>query len=82
MKKTCSLCGVTYGGHENSLYCDSCRKVMEKRNKSNGKNRHDPMGWYWKIVADQKAGKYHGTEGANVASDYGRINQTKAKGVK
>ena len=55
---------------------------MEKRNKSNGKNRHDPMGWYWKIVADQKAGKYHGTEGANVASDYGRINQTKAKGVK
>ena len=88
-EKKCKLCGKQYTGYGNSLYCDSCREYANKMRKQSDKTRidrynqyhgHDPMGWYKKIVADQKAGKYSGVKGAKINSDFSKIDRKHARG--
>ncbi len=78
-KKRCKLCGESYYGHGNSLYCGFCREEVQRslRAKRTG---HDPMGWYKKIVADMNAGKYSGVQGARIDSDFSRLKKHCAGG--
>ena len=77
-RKRCKACGRSYYGHGNSFYCKDCRGEMERslRRKRTG---YDPMGWYKKIVADQKAGKYSGVKGAKINSDFSKIDRKHAR---